>query len=102
MITTIYQKSIACIKTTPNPFNPSTTIKYGLRERTIVELKIYDVLGREVVTVVNSEQAAGYYEIEFNASRLASGIYFYRLQAGDPSAGSGQGFVETKKMILMK
>jgi hypothetical protein len=78
----------------PNPFNPTTTIIYGLRERTIVELKVYDVLGREIETIVNGEQNAGYYEIEFDASRLASGIYFYRLQAGN--------FIETKKMLLLK
>ena len=78
----------------PNPFNPTTTIVYGLRERTNVELKLFDVLGSEIETIVNSEQDAGYYEVEFNASRLASGIYFYRLQAGS--------FVETKKMVLMK
>jgi len=78
----------------PNPFNPATTIVYGLRERANVELILFDVLGREIETIVNGEQDAGYYEVEFNASRLASGIYFYRLQAGS--------FVETKKMILMK
>jgi hypothetical protein len=78
----------------PNPFNPTTTIIYGLRERTNVELKLFDVLGCEIEIFVSGEQDAGYYEIEFNASILASGIYFYRLQAGS--------FVETKKMILMK
>jgi hypothetical protein len=78
----------------PNPFNPTTTIIYGLKERTIVELKIFDVLGREMETIIKGEQDAGNYEIEFNASRLASGIYFYRLQAGE--------FIETKKMILLK
>ncbi|MFC2102949.1 alpha/beta hydrolase-fold protein [Bacteroidota bacterium] len=78
----------------PNPFNPTTTIVYGLRERMIVELKVYDVLGREIEAIVNGEQEAGYYEIEFNANRLASGIYFYRLQAGS--------FIETKKMVLMR
>jgi len=78
----------------PNPFNPTTTIVYGLRERTIVELKVYDVLGREVEVLVSREQNAGYYKIDFNAGRLASGIYFYKLQAGS--------FVDTKKMILLK
>jgi len=78
----------------PNPFNPTTTIVYGLRERAIVELIVYDVLGREIETIVGGEQNAGYYEIEFKASRLASGIYFYRLQAGS--------FVLTKKMIILK
>jgi hypothetical protein len=78
----------------PNPFNPTTTIVYGLRERTNVLLKLFDVLGSEIEIFVSGEQDAGYYEIEFNASRLASGIYFYRLQAGS--------FVETKKMMLLK
>jgi len=78
----------------PNPFNPTTTIVYGLREGTIVELIVFDVLGREVETIVNREQAAGHYEIEFNASRMSSGIYFYKIQAG--------GFIETKKMVMMK
>jgi hypothetical protein len=78
----------------PNPFNPTTTLVYGLRERTIVELKVYDVLGREIETIVNSEQEAGYYEMEFNANRLSSGVYFYRLRAGE--------FVKTKKMVLLR
>jgi hypothetical protein len=85
----------------PNPFNPTTTIVYGLKERTNVELKLFDVLGREVETIVNSEQTAGYYEVEFNASRLASGIYFYRLQAVPIGRQAGS-FVETKKMVLLR
>jgi hypothetical protein len=86
----------------PNPFNPATTIKYYIPELSFVTLKVHDVLGSEVAILVNEEKAVGYYEIEFNASSLASGIYFYRLQAGDPSTGSGQGFVETKKMLLLR
>jgi len=78
----------------PNPFNPSTTIQYSIKERSSVELVLYDILGRQVVVLVNEEQDAGYYKIKFNAGRLASGIYLYRLRAGD--------FVETKKMVLMK
>ena len=78
----------------PNPFNPVTTIKYGIPERTFVQLKVYDILGREVLTLVNEEQDGGYYEFNFNASQLASGIYLYQLRAGS--------FVETKKMILLK
>ena len=78
----------------PNPFNPSKTIKYGIPERSFVELRIYDILGREVTLLVNEQQEAGYYEINFNAAILSSGIYLYRLQAGD--------FIHTKKMILMK
>jgi len=78
----------------PNPFNPTTTINYGLKERSFVELKIYDILGREVALLINEEQDAGYYELNFNAASLASGIYLYQLNAGN--------FVETKKMVLMK
>ena len=78
----------------PNPFNPSTSIQYTVSSRQFVRLKVYDVLGNEVATLVNEEKAAGTYAVEFNAKDLPSGIYFYRLQAGS--------FVETKKMILMK
>jgi hypothetical protein len=105
----------------PNPFNPTTKIKYsiptsplnpspyqgeGHRER-FITLKVYDALGKEVATLVNEEQAAGEYEVEFSAIggdawKLPSGVYFYRLQARDPSTGSGQGFVQTKKMLLLK
>ncbi|MGB5893743.1 MAG: T9SS type A sorting domain-containing protein, partial [Ignavibacteriaceae bacterium] len=78
----------------PNPFNPSTIIKYDIRERTNVELKVFDILGREVISLVNEEQPVGSYEVEFNAANLSSGVYFYKLQAGS--------FVETKKMLFMK
>ncbi len=90
----------------PNPFNPSTTIKYSISSSvksglSNVSLKIYDVLGREVATLVNKEQSAGNYEVQFDASGLTSGIYFYKLQAV-PSSGSGQVFVESRKMLLIK
>ena len=78
----------------PNPFNPSTSIQYALGSMQYVSLKIYDVLGNEVATLVNEEKSAGDYEINYNALQLSSGIYFYKLQAGS--------FVETKKMILTK
>ncbi len=84
----------ALMQNYPNPFNPTTTIAYELPTRSKVLLKIYDMLGREVATLVNGEQAAGRYAQSFNASGLASGLYFYRLQAGN--------FVETKKMMLVK
>jgi hypothetical protein len=86
----------------PNPFNPSTTIKYQLPVAGIVTLKLFGVLGNEVATLVNEEKSAGVYEITFFAGNLPSGIYFYQLRAVDPSTGSGQSFVETKKMILIK
>jgi len=78
----------------PNPFNPSTTIKYSIYITEFVTLKVYDVLGNEVATLVNEEKPAGSYEVHFNAAELSSGIYFYELQTGN--------FVGTKKMILLK
>ncbi len=78
----------------PNPFNPSTTITYSIPQNQRVTLKVFDVLGNEVATLVNEEKPAGNYEVNFNAGDLASGIYFYKLQAGN--------FVQTHKMILLK
>jgi hypothetical protein len=78
----------------PNPFNPSTIISYQLPINSEVRLVIYDMLGREVQTLVNTRQAAGRYSASFNAASLVSGVYFYRLQAGT--------FGETKKMMLIK
>jgi hypothetical protein len=78
----------------PNPFNPETTIKYALPRDVKVLIKIYDILGREVQTLVNEFKKAGYYEIKFNGSNFASGVYFYRIESGD--------FVVSKKMVLIK
>jgi hypothetical protein len=78
----------------PNPFNPSTTIKFTVPKESNVNLSIYNVLGELVSTVVNEQMKPGYYEYEFNASSLASGIYLYRIKAGD--------FIKTLKMVLMK
>lgn len=107
----------------PNPFNPSTTIRYaigsqpegssaGKAGKQFVTIKVYDLLGREVATLVNEEKSPGTYEVSFEASRLASGVsskggnasgvYFYQLKAVDLSEGSGQVYVSTKKMILLK
>lgn len=86
----------------PNPFNPSTTIRYAIPEASFVVIKIYDLLGKEVATLVNEEQSIGSYEVEFDAAGLSSGMYFYKLQTDNPSKNSGQGFIETKKMILTK
>jgi hypothetical protein len=78
----------------PNPFNPTTTVKYQIPELSFVTLKVYDVLGNEIATLVKEEKPAGRYKVEFNATGLPSGIYFYRLHAGS--------FEKTKKMELMK
>ena len=86
----------------PNPFNSSTVISWQLPIRNQVILKVYDILGNEIETLVNELKETGRHEIEFNANNLASGVYFYQLKANDPESSSGQGFVETKKMILLR
>jgi len=78
----------------PNPFNPTTVISYQLPVNSHVTLKVYDMLGREVVALVNQRQDAGSYSVRFDGSRLASGIYFYRLEAGN--------FVSVKKLVVVK
>jgi photosystem II stability/assembly factor-like uncharacterized protein len=78
----------------PNPFNPSTHISFVVGHSSLVSLKVYDALGKEVATVVNEQKSPGTYNINFNASGLSSGIYYYRLTSGN--------FSETKKMILLK
>ncbi len=85
----------------PNPFNPATNIQFSVGRNQWVGLKIYDVLGNEVATLVDEKKPAGNYRVNFNAGRLASGIYFYQLQAG-ASPSSGPGFVATKKMIVVQ
>jgi hypothetical protein len=86
----------------PNPFNPLTTIKYSIPKISIVTLKVYDILGREVATLINEERNAGKYKIEFDATGLSTGVYFYQLKVADPESSSGQGFIQTKKMVLIK
>ncbi len=78
----------------PNPFNPSTKIKYSVPQSSNVVIKVFDILGNEIETLINEEKPIGTYEITWNAGSLPSGIYFYRLQTGS--------FVETKKMLLLK
>ncbi|MCP5064552.1 MAG: T9SS type A sorting domain-containing protein [Ignavibacteriae bacterium] len=81
----------------PNPFNPTTTIKYEiptLKNLNNVSLKVYDILGKEVTTLVNKQQKSGSYEVNFDASKLSSGVYYYQLKSGD--------FIETKKMIYLQ
>ncbi|MBV6479908.1 MAG: hypothetical protein HGGPFJEG_02714 [Ignavibacteria bacterium] len=91
-------KEYSLIQNYPNPFNPSTRISYAIPKEGFVTLKIYDILGKEVMTLVNENMQAGYYDVEFNASSaaggLASGLYFYTIKSGS--------FVETKRMLLIK
>ena len=78
----------------PNPWNPITTIGYSLKENIQVKLTLLNILGEELMVLVNEEQNKGYHKLEFNGAKLSSGVYFYRLQAGD--------FIQTRKMILLK
>ena len=78
----------------PNPFNPSTKIKFNVPSISDVTIRIYDVLGNEIETLVNQEKTAGTYEVEFNSEGISSGIYLYKITAGD--------FTQTKMIILMK
>ncbi|VAX27407.1 hypothetical protein MNBD_IGNAVI01-69 [hydrothermal vent metagenome] len=87
-------KVFALSQNYPNPFNPTTIIQYSIPTNNFVTLKVYDVLGREVKTLVSKEQSAGVYNVEFNASSLTSGVYFYRIEAGS--------FVSVRKLMLLK
>jgi hypothetical protein len=78
----------------PNPFNPSTTIRYSMPERSMVSMKVFDALGREVAELVRGEQTAGLHEVRFDGSNLSSGVYYCRMQAGN--------FSDTRKLLLMK
>jgi hypothetical protein len=78
----------------PNPFNPTTAFSYQLSAVSDVKLVVYDVLGREVAVLVNEKKNPGRYEVQFDASGLASGVYFYRLEAGQ--------FVSTKKLVVLR
>ena len=78
----------------PNPFNPSTKISFSIPEKSFITLRVYDILGNEVASLLNEEKPAGYYDVDYDASRLSSGVYFYKLQSNS--------IVQTRKMILLK
>ncbi len=92
----------------PNPFNPSTKISFELQVSSFVRLVVYDMLGREVTTLVNELKSPGKYEVQFTTDdpsvdgQLSSGVYFYKITAGNPSTSSGQAFSDTKKMMVVK
>jgi len=86
--------TVALSQNYPNPFNPTTTIRYQIPELSFVTIKVYDVLGSEIITLISEEKPAGNYEVKFDANNLSGGIYFYTLQAGH--------FINTKKMVLLK
>ena len=78
----------------PNPFNPTTNIRFAIPQSSFVTLKVYNILGKEIATLVNEQKESGIYDVNFDASDLASGVYVYKIQAGNFSA--------TKKLMLMK
>ena len=78
----------------PNPFNPTTNIRFAIPQSNFVTLKVYNILGKEIATLVNEQKESGIYDVNFDASNLASGVYVYKIQAGNFSA--------TKKLMLMK
>ncbi len=95
-------KSFTLDQNYPNPFNPTTTIKFSIPNDQFVSLTIHNILGEKVATLVNNKISAGTHEVNFNASNLASGVYVYILSVGNDGSNSGQNFISTKKMILMK
>ncbi|MFA7287511.1 MAG: GLUG motif-containing protein [Melioribacteraceae bacterium] len=90
----ILPTEFALMQNYPNPFNPSTTIKYELPTNSLVTIKVYDIIGKEIATLINANKTAGAHEVKFDGSSLSSGIYIYKIQAGN--------YLQTKKMILMK
>jgi hypothetical protein len=110
VVTTVGEESVVPVayalgQNYPNPFNPTTEIKYQVPMPSRVTLRVYDILGREVATLVDENKAAGTYSVRFpanggNGAGLASGVYFYRLQANDLKSGSS--FASTMKMLLLK
>jgi hypothetical protein len=86
----------------PNPFNPTTKLSFVIGHSSFVSIKVYDAIGNEIETLINRELPAGPHTLTFDGTGLPSGIYFYRLKVTDPETSSGQGYSETKKMVLLK
>jgi len=78
----------------PNPFNPATKIKYSIPKEVNVTIKLFDILGSEIISLLDEKKESGVYEVEFNASQLPSGTYIYRMVADN--------FIQTKKMVLLR
>jgi hypothetical protein len=91
---TEYPGSFSLAQNYPNPFNPATTINYSIPKQSNVTIKVYNVLGKEIMTLVNEYKSTGNYKVEFDAKNLSSGIYFYQMKTNE--------FIQTKKMSLLK
>ena len=92
----------ALLQNYPNPFNPSTKIKYSVPNTSQIIIKVYDILGNEIATLIDQEKSIGTYVLTWTAENIPSGVYFYQLKAVDPESSSGQAFIQTRKMILLK
>ena len=86
----------------PNPFNPSTTIQFSLPRAAHVVLKVFDMLGEEITTLVSDDRGAGTYTTRWNAAGNSSGVYFYRLEARPINGGQASSFTQTRKLLLLK
>jgi Secretion system C-terminal sorting domain len=90
----VYPSSFQLSQNYPNPFNPTTIINFSVPKTGLVQIKVYDLLGREVTTLVNGNKPVGNYSVQFIANKFVSGVYYYKMQAGD--------FVQTRKLLLLK
>jgi hypothetical protein len=101
-ISTEVPKQFSLLQNYPNPFNPSTNIGFRIANFGFVKLTVYDVLGKEIAVIVNENLKPGVYNVKWDASNYPSGVYFYKMEAGDPKTKSGTSFSESKKLILLK
>ena len=97
-----FPEVFALFQNYPNPFNPSTNISFYISSKIFVSLKIFDLIGREVATILSEEMSAGIYARQWNAASMPSGVYFYRLTARHTSGGQAGSFMETKKLVVLR
>jgi hypothetical protein len=100
-VNNILPKEFNLYQNYPNPFNPVTVIQYSIPNKSHVTIKVFDILGNKIMTLINEEKEAGFHEINFNGRTIASGMYIYRLIA-TPDGGQAGRYVSTKKMLLIK
>ena len=98
LITFQFVVGLSCHQNYPNPFNPSTTLLYELPEQSLVSIKVFNILGQRIATLVNEKQSAGSKSATFDAYGLSAGVYYYRMSA----VGSSKSFTQTRKMLLVR